>query len=223
MAYDGDVVVDGPAQCRETEQLIIHKLAVGPLSNNVYLLIDKATGATLLIDAADDTEAVLELCGGELDQVLTTHGHWDHVQALNQVIDATGATTLASEAAAPLLPVPVDQIVADGETVTMGATELKAITLYGHGSEHDEHPLESLALIHEDHDGSVHIFTGDCLFPGGIGKTASRTSFDLLFGDVKSKIFDQYPDHTYIYPGHGSDTTLEAERPQLDQWRERGW
>lgn len=223
MAYDGNVVVGGPAQCRETEQLTIHKLAVGPLANNVYLLVDKATGATLLIDAADDPDAVLELCGGELDQVLTTHGHWDHVQALNQIVEVTGASALASEGAAPLLPVPVDQIVVDRETVVIGSVELKAVTLYGHGSEHDERPLESLALVHEDLDGSVHIFTGDCLFPGGVGKTAGPTSFDQLFKDVTTKIFDRYPDESFVYPGHGADTTLGIERPRLEQWRKRGW
>lgn len=223
MAYDGDVAVGEPAQCLETEQLVIHKLAVGPLSNNVYLLVDKATGSTLLIDAADDPNAVLDLCGDELDQVLTTHGHWDHVQALAQVAEATGATTLASAGDTPLLPVAVDRQVADGESIWVGDTELKAVTLLGHGSEHDERPMESLALIHEDRDGSVHIFTGDCLFPGGIGKTAGRESFDRLFGEVKAKIFDAYSDEAHFYPGHGADSTLGAERPQLDEWASRGW
>lgn len=223
MAYDGDVSVGESAQCLETEQLVIHKLAVGPLANNVYLLIDKATGATLLIDAANEAESLLDLCGGELDQVVTTHGHWDHIQALETVAEATGATTLSAPGAADLLPVSVDRLVKDGESVWLGQTELKAITLFGHGNEYDAEPLESLALIHEDSDGSVHIFTGDCLFPGGVGKTASPESFETLLSEVKAKIFDQYPDEARFYPGHGADSTLGTERPQLTEWAERGW
>ena len=223
MAYDGNVTVGGPAQHFETEQLVIHKLAVGPLANNIYLLVDKATGSTLLIDAANDADALIELCGGELDQVLTTHGHWDHVQGLEQVVEATAATVLSSAGDAELLPVAVDRQVLDGESVWVGDTELKAVTLFGHGLEHDPKPLESIALIHRPTGGSVHIFTGDCLFPGGIGKTAGRESFDSLFSDVKAKIFDEYPDSTRFYPGHGADSTLFAERPQITRWQERGW
>lgn len=223
MAYDGDVTVGGAAQCQETGQLVIHKVAVGTLANNCYFLIDRATGSTLLIDAAAEPERLLELCEGELDQILTTHGHWDHQQALTQLVEETGATTLASAGDASLLPVPTDTVVQDGDSVWLGATELKAMTLVGHGTEYDEKPMESLALVHEDSDGSVHIFTGDCLFPGGVGKTANSADFDTLIGEVEQKIFAQYPDEAQIYPGHGADSTLGAERPQLAHWHERGW
>jgi hypothetical protein len=63
----------------------------------------------------------------------------------------------------------------------------------------------------------------DCLFPGGVGKTWKRGDFTQLLADVTSRVFDVYPDSTVVYPGHGDDTTLGAERPHLGEWRERGW
>ena len=61
------------------------------------------------------------------------------------------------------------------------------------------------------------------LFPGGVGKTWKRGDFTQLLADVTSRVFDVYPDSTVVYPGHGDDTTLGAERPHLGEWRERGW
>ena len=68
------------------------------------------------------------------------------------------------------------------------------------------------------------MFTGDCLFPGGVGKTfGSAANFASLLEDVSSKLFDRLPDETWVYPGHGDDTTLGTERPHLSEWEERGW
>ncbi|MCB0950239.1 MAG: MBL fold metallo-hydrolase, partial [Mycobacterium sp.] len=69
----------------------------------------------------------------------------------------------------------------------------------------------------------VQIFTGDCLFPGGPGRTTRPEEFESLMNDLETKVFANYPDGTAIYPGHGDDTTLGAERPHLAEWRERGW
>ena len=70
---------------------------------------------------------------------------------------------------------------------------------------------------------ATQLFTGDCLFPGGVGKTWKAGDFDQLLSDVTSRVFNVYDDSTVIYPGHGDDTTLGAERPHLDEWKERGW
>jgi glyoxylase-like metal-dependent hydrolase (beta-lactamase superfamily II) len=70
----------------------------------------------------------------------------------------------------------------------------------------------------------VHLFTGDSLFPDGVGNTwGDAAAFDALYADVVARVFEVYSDETWVYPGHGNDTTLGSERPHLDQWRARGW
>ena len=191
------------------------------MSNNAYLLTCRSTGAQLLVDAADDAQALLELVhsGGESVQtVVTTHQHWDHVRALAEVVAATGARTVAGRDDADALPVPVDDPVDHGDTVVVGDVTLEVIHLRGHTP-------GSIALAHhDDATGWTHLFTGDSLFPGGIGNTKnSGQSFEHLIEDVTTRVFDVYSDDTWFYPGHGDDSTLRAERPQLEEWRRRGW
>ncbi|GAA1874338.1 MBL fold metallo-hydrolase [Lapillicoccus jejuensis] len=219
-SYDGDVAPGGPAQVRELPGLTIRKLAVSEMSNNVYLLTDTATGEQLLVDAADDAEAILALvaeAGGRLVKVVTTHQHWDHHRALAAVLDATGARSAAGEDDADALPVAPDRRLAHGDTVTFGDVTLDVVHLRGHTP-------GSVALAYEDADGRTHLFTGDSLFPGGVGNTKNEgQSFEDLIADVTERVFDVYDDDTWVYPGHGGDTTLGAERPHLPEWRERGW
>ena len=86
------------------------------------------------------------------------------------------------------------------------------------------HTPGSIALVlRGTGTGPTHIFSGDSLFPGGVGKTDSPADFASLLDDVTGKIFDRFCDQTIIHPGHGDSTTLGAERPQLAQWRARGW
>lgn len=212
--YTGDVVVGGPADVRSLPELTITKVATNPFNNNCYLLTSH--GDTLLVDAAGDPEVLLSLLGEtNLVGVIETHGHWDHWQALGDVVKATGAPVLATEADAPDLPVPVDRFLADGDVVTVGSCELAAITLAGH--------TPGSVAVHYALDGG-HLFTGDSLFPGGVGNTEQDPNrFARLLGDVTAKLFDPLPDSTWVYPGHGADTTLGAERPHLDDWRARGW
>lgn len=222
--YDGNTAAGGPAQTRLTEQLEITKMAVGPMDNNSYLLRDRATGTTLLIDAANEPDRLVELCGPKLDAILTTHSHLDHWLALEQVVAATGATTYASADEAPSILIPTDVAVDDGDTIELGETTLTAIKLFGHKSGYSDHVCGSIAIIHHDVDGSTHAWTGDCLFPDGVGNTAGdATAFAALLGDVEAKLFTNLPDDTWIYPGHGKDTTIGAERPHLDEWAQRGW
>lgn len=69
-----------------------------------------------------------------------------------------------------------------------------------------------------------HLFTGDCLFPGGVGNTEQDAArFTSLLNDVTTKLFDRLPHETWVYPGHGDDTDIGSERPHLATWRERGW
>jgi glyoxylase-like metal-dependent hydrolase (beta-lactamase superfamily II) len=216
--YTGAVTVGGPADTRDLPALTLTKVAVGPFNNNAYLLRSKTTGTQVLIDAANDTDTLLELIGdGGLAAVITTHQHGDHWQALQPVVAATGATTYAGRHDTDGIPVPTDHLVDDGDTIRIDDIELTAIHLIGHTP-------GSIALLYDDPKGHPHLFTGDCLFPGGVGNTQKDAErFRSLYEGVVGKIFDVLPDETWIYPGHGKDTTLGAERPHLEEWRERGW
>ncbi|MGW5350407.1 MBL fold metallo-hydrolase [Streptomyces sp. NPDC004031] len=218
MAYSGQVTVGGPADAHELTDLIISKVAVGAMENNAYLLRCRATGEQLLIDAAAEPATLLNLVGEDgLASVVTTHRHQDHWQALREVVDATGARTYAGREDADGIPVPTDVLVDDGDTVTVGRITLTARHIVGHTP-------GSIALVYDDPHGHPHVFTGDCLFPGGVGNTFGDTvAFTSLLDDVTEKVFGPLPDEAWVYPGHGNDTTLGAERPHLAEWRERGW
>ncbi|MFE5327096.1 MBL fold metallo-hydrolase [Embleya sp. NPDC056575] len=218
MTYHGSVKVGGAPAVRELAELMITKVAVGPYDNDAYLLRCRATDEQLLIDAANDAGTLITLVGdGGLAKVVTTHRHQDHWQALAEVVAHTGATTLAGRADAEAIPVPSDVLLDDGDTVAFGAIELRAIHLVGHTE-------GSVALLYDDPKGHPHLFTGDCLFPGGVGNTfGDPAAFDHLIDDVEHKLFDVLPDETWVYPGHGNDTTLGAERPNLTEWRARRW
>ncbi|OEV13478.1 MBL fold metallo-hydrolase [Streptomyces nanshensis] len=218
MAYTGDVQVGGPADVHELTDLMISKVAVGPMNNNAYLLRCRSTGEQLLIDAANEPETLLDLIGSDgIASVVTTHRHGDHWQALAPVVEATGARTYAGRHDAEGIPVATDELVDDGGTVRVGDVELTARHLVGHTP-------GSIALVYDDPHGHPHLFTGDCLFPGGVGNTHDDPeAFASLLNDVETKLFERLPDETWVYPGHGGDTTLGNERPHLAEWRERGW
>jgi glyoxylase-like metal-dependent hydrolase (beta-lactamase superfamily II) len=217
MTYTGEVEVGGPADVQSAGDLLITKIAVGEMNNNAYLLRCVLTGEQILVDAANEHDRLLELVGGDtLARVVTTHRHGDHWQALPTVVEKTGAETVAGERDADELPVPVDTRVQTGARVRVGSCELEVIELVGHTP-------GSIALAYDDPDGIVHLFTGDSLFPGGPGRTTRPEDFTSLMDDLDSKIFARFPDDTHVYPGHGHDTTLGAERPHLGEWRERGW
>jgi glyoxylase-like metal-dependent hydrolase (beta-lactamase superfamily II) len=217
MPYTGSVSPGGPPDVRELSTLRITKLSVGMMDNNAYLLQCTQTGEQLLIDAAEEADRLLDLIGDSgLSTVVTTHRHADHWQALAEVVAATGARSIAHEADAGALPVPSVTIKDDAE-VRVGAVPLSVIHLVGHTP-------GSIALLYHDPGGTPHLFTGDSLFPGGVGATfGNAAAFESLIGDVSTKIFDRLPDETWFYPGHGRDSTLGAERPSLPEWRTRGW
>ena len=217
MTYTGEVHPGGPADVRELAGLTISKVSVGPMDNNAYLLECRATGALCLIDAANDAATLLDLVGDRpLERVVTTHRHGDHWQALEEVVAVTGARTAAGRADAGAIPVRTDEPLDDGDTVQVGEAALRVIGLVGHTP-------GSVALLYDDPSGHPHLFTGDSLFPGGVGKTSGPDTFGRLIDDVEHKLFGRLPDETWVYPGHGKDTTLGAERPALPEWRERGW
>lgn len=221
MTYTGEVAVGGPPDVRELPGLTITKVAVGPYDNNAYLLRCADTGELLLIDAANEPERLLELVGdAPLTRVVTTHRHQDHWQGLRDVVGATGAPVTAHPLDADALPVRVAEKVDHGDTVRVGAATLSVVHLRGHTP-------GSIALLY-DADGRLaedpHLFTGDSLFPGGPGNTwGDADLFNQLMDDLEERVFGRLPDASWIYPGHGKDTTLGTERPQIPEWRARGW
>lgn len=218
MTYTGVVEQGGPADVREVPGLRITKVCTPPFTNNCYLLRCTRTGDTVLVDAAGDAPRLLELVGdGRLVAVVETHGHWDHQQALAEVVAATGAPVLVHPGDAGDLPVPAARLLEDGDTVEAGAVRLQVVHLLGHTP-------GSIALLYEGDPARPHLFSGDSLFPGGVGNTdKDPVRFATLIDDVERKVFGPLPDQTWVYPGHGADTTLGAQRPALPEWRARGW
>ncbi|WP_240311697.1 MBL fold metallo-hydrolase [Nocardioides houyundeii] len=221
--YTGQVRPGGPAQTRELTALSITKVAVDEqMSNNCYLLRCRETGAQVLVDAAAEAPRLLELIGPSgLDAVVTTHQHWDHHRALADVVAEHGATVVVgapdADAVTEQTGVAVDRRVGQGDTVTVGSCTLQVIAVAGHTP-------GSICLLYQDPAGQPHLFTGDSLFPGGVGNTfGDADAFAQLIDEVETKIFAELPDETWFYPGHGDDGLLGQERPQLAHWRERGW
>ncbi len=217
--YTGEVEVGGPFDVRRLPGLTIVKVAVGPMNNNAYLLRCTQTDEGLLIDAAAEPERLRELVtfeGPPVSAILTTHRHADHWGALPETVEAAGAAVYAGAEDADELPVAVDERLHHGDVVTVGDASLEVIHLRGHTP-------GSVAVLYRDPEGVPHLFTGDSLFPGGVGRTWSPGDFVSLIDDVEERVFAVLPDETWFYPGHGFDSTLGAERPHLTEWRERGW
>jgi glyoxylase-like metal-dependent hydrolase (beta-lactamase superfamily II) len=216
--YTGDVKVGGPAAVRELPGLRITKIAVGPYDNNAYFLRCTATGDTMLIDAAAESDRLLATrADGLLVSVVTTHQHPDHWQGLEAVVGVTGPAVIAHPLDAPGLPIPMTETVVDGDVLAIGDAQVKVIHLKGHTP-------GSIAIVYDWDSSAPHLFTGDSLFPGGPGNTHKNVAdFTSLMDDLEAKVFGVFPDATWVYPGHGGDTTLGVERPHVAEWRARGW
>lgn len=218
--YSGHTDPGGAAIRRDLAALSITKLSVGPMDNNAYLLVCRETNEALLVDAAAEPDRLADLIGAgdsrpELRHLVTTHQHWDHWQALGAIAGMFETRQIAHPLDAPELPIPMDELVEQGDTVRFGRIELEVVHLRGHTP-------GSIGLIYRG-DERPHIFTGDSLFPGGPGKTAGPEEFGTLLGDLETRVFGELPDETWVYPGHGDDTTIGAERPSLPEWKARGW
>ncbi|NTW38553.1 MAG: MBL fold metallo-hydrolase [Cellulomonadaceae bacterium] len=230
MTYTGSVRTGQPAAVRELDALTLRKISVGEMDNNAYLLTCRHTGAQLLVDAAADAETLLDLVHqgsptGRLDAVVTTHRHPDHHGALAEVLAATGADHLCGAQDAAAIGLPVARGLDDADVVEIGELRLEVIGLRGHTP-------GSIALAFREPDlvtadgalpGRAHLMTGDSLFPGGPGRTVTRTDFTQLMTDLEERVFARFDDATHIYPGHGDDTTLGVERAALPAWWARGW
>ncbi|MEG3586936.1 MAG: MBL fold metallo-hydrolase [Actinomycetota bacterium] len=193
-------------------ELEIHKIVVGPMDNNVFVLRCRETGEGLLIDAANEHERLLELCELlNVRQVLETHGHWDHIQAVPQVRDA-GYSVHVTQQDAHMLD-SYDEILEDDSVVSVGRLSLETIHTPGHtpGS-----------MCFKVKDRPI-LFSGDTLFPGGPGATQFEGGdFSAIIESIDRRLFTLDAE-TLVLPGHGDNTRIADERPNLDDWVERGW
>jgi glyoxylase-like metal-dependent hydrolase (beta-lactamase superfamily II) len=196
----------------EDTQAEIHQVVVGPMDNNVYVLRCRATGDAVLLDAANEHDRLLDMCKAlGVREVLETHGHWDHIQAVPQLRDA-GYEVHVTQQDAGMLP-SYDQILEDDSTIQVGRLKLTTIHTPGHT------PGSMCFLV----QGSPVLFSGDTLFPGGPGNTSfAGGDFPTIIESVDRRLFT-LPEDTIVLPGHGDDTTIGNERPHLQEWIDRGW
>jgi len=191
----------------------VHQIVVGPMDNNVYILRCRRTGDAMLIDAANEHEALLEICQRlGVRQVVETHGHWDHIQAVPAVRDA-GISVAVTSADAGMLP-SYDLILDDDETLQVGDLRIKTLATPGHTP-------GSICFAVE---GTNLLFSGDTLFPGGPGNTSfDGGSFPTIIDSIERRIFAPFDADTLVLPGHGQSTTVGDEVPHLQEWVDRGW
>ena len=192
--------------------LEIHKIVVGPVDNNVFVLRCRHTGEAVLLDAANEHERLLDLCKTlNVRTVLETHGHWDHIGAVTEVRDA-GYDVGVTAADAHMLP-SYDYLLEDDAVIEVGRLKLRTIITPGHTPGSICFKVEDKPLL----------FSGDTLFPGGAGATKFEGgSFEQIIESIDTKLFTLDAD-TIVMPGHGGDTTIGTERPSLDEWIARGW
>jgi glyoxylase-like metal-dependent hydrolase (beta-lactamase superfamily II) len=195
-------------------QIEIHKLVVGPVDNNVFVLRDKATGDAVLLDAANEHDKLLELAERlNVRRILETHGHWDHIQAIPQMREAGYEVGVTALDAPRLADVGYDVFLEPGAVIEVGRTRLQSILTPGHTE-------GSICFLVE---GSPILFSGDTLFPGGAGNTSFPGGhFPTIMRSIDDKLFT-LPADTIVLPGHGDDTTIGTERPHLQEWIVRGW
>ena len=191
----------------------VHRFVVGPFENNVYVVRCRRTGVAALLDAANEHDRLLRVAKSlGVTSVLETHGHWDHIQAVEQVREA-GIDVWVRVEDATMLP-SYDHLLEDDTVHHVGDLGLRTVHTPGHTPGSISFALE----------GTPMLFTGDTLFPGGPGNTASEEGdFARIIASIDERIFGVFGPETVIWPGHGAPSTLDVERPHLDEWIERGW
>ncbi|HUZ08657.1 MAG TPA: MBL fold metallo-hydrolase [Acidimicrobiales bacterium] len=191
----------------------VHRMVVGPVDNNVYVLRCRRSGDAMLVDAANEHEALLEVCRAlGVRQVVETHGHWDHIQAVPAVREA-GISVSVTAADADMLP-SYDLLLEDETVLTVGHLRVRTVATPGHT------PGSMCFAV----EGTPLLLTGDTLFPGGPGNTSlAGGNFPTIIRSIEDRLFSRYDAGTVLLPGHGASTTIGSESPHLGEWIDRGW
>ena len=191
----------------------VHRVVVGPMDNNVFVIRCRETGEGVLLDAANEHDRLLELCQAlDVRTVLETHGHWDHIQAVPAVRDAGYRVGVTAEDA-DMLP-SYDYLLEDESVIEIGRLRIHTHHTPGHTPGSMSFSVEDTPLL----------FTGDTLFPGGPGATQFEGGdFPTILKSIENRMFGVFDADTIVLPGHGDDTTIGAEAPCLDEWAARGW
>lgn len=197
----------------EDRQAEVHRLVVGPLDNNVFVLRCKQTGAALMVDAANEPDKLLEMSRRlGVVRVVETHGHWDHIQAVPEMRSAGYQVGVGAADAGSLTG--YDFILDDGAKLEVGELTVAVVATPGH----------TPGSVCFQVLGSPVLFSGDTLFPGGPGNTKGPGGdFPTIMSSIEERIFKVFPPETIVMPGHGADTTLGTEAPHLEEWARRGW
>lgn len=207
------MVDDGVELIWSSADADVHRFVVGPIDNNVYVVRCRSTGAAVLIDAANEHDRLLRVARAlGVTTVVETHGHWDHIGAVEQVREAGIDVWVRTEDAGRLPS--YDALLDDDDVLTVGDLRLRTVHTPGHTPGSICFALEGTPLL----------FTGDTLFPGGPGNTSFEGGdFAAIIASIESRLFRPYVAETIIWPGHGAPSTIGTERPHLDEWVERGW
>ncbi len=191
----------------------VHRFVVGDYANNVYVVRCRRSGEATLIDAANEHERLLRVAQRlGVTSVLETHGHFDHIGAVEAVREA-GIDVWVRDEDAHLLP-SYDHLLEDDAVHAVGHLRLRTVHTPGHTPGSICFALENTPLL----------FTGDTLFPGGPGNTTFEGgNFPTIIASIEERIFGAFADEVTIWPGHGAPSSIGVERPHMDEWVERGW
>jgi hydroxyacylglutathione hydrolase len=186
----------------DNKNILIKKLVLGPYETNCYILVDKKTRDSLVIDAPADATRISEsLQGTRVRYILLTHDHEDHTGALTSLRSLIKAPLAAHAADASSLETAPEILLKDGDCLTLGNFQIKALHTPGHT------PGSLCFKI------GKYLFAGDTIFPGGPGKTWSPEDFKQIVTSITGKIFT-LPAATVILPGHGEVTTVKQSKAE---------
>jgi glyoxylase-like metal-dependent hydrolase (beta-lactamase superfamily II) len=179
----------------------------------VYVVRCRRTGEATLLDAANEHDRLLRVATRlGVTSVLETHGHWDHIGAV-EAVRAAGIDVWVRGEDAAMLP-SYDHLLDDDVVHEVGDLRLRTVHTPGHTPGSISFALEETPML----------FTGDTLFPGGPGNTTFEGGdFATIITSIDERIFQVFDADTTIWPGHGAESTLGAERPHLEEWVARGW